>query len=424
MRPYMAMASAITLLAGCAGGQAPGAAVFAQDATRAEQGIRSYAHAAPLLADQAAMDAVVTDAYAAWKAAMLHRPSDAYVAQHGGADMLFVTGFDQHFVGRPEKGAVSEGMGYGLVLTALMDDRGAFEALWAYAETKLNDHGLMEWLFDDEGYTVDFAGGEGGVNATDADLDAAYGLIVAATRWDDARYAEAARTLIANILEHNVTDEGHLTSGDDGYDDAAQRATLNRPLVTSYAAPGYFRLFADLTGEARWDEIADIAMAQLRANQADVRAKNGGAGIGGDGLVTFRMLADGRVDPEGDGNIYHADAARTPWRGATDYAWYGTPEARAYLEQHNDFVRREGIDDFVETYDHLGTHIGEWGDSQAGWMAGPNAASMMISDDAAERQAAWDAAVASYDGGYFIASTRLLGLLFAAGWYENPIPTE
>lgn len=387
---------------------------------------RAYAHLDPLLADQAEMDRVIRQAYAEWSAAMLHAPSDAYIEEHGGAEMLFVTGFDQNFVGRPEKGAVSEGVGYGLVITALMDDWDAFARLWNYAETKLNDRGLMTWLWDDEGYTVDFEGGSGRANATDADLDAAYGLILASVLWEGGggRYTDAARALIANILEHNVTDEGYLTSGDDGYDEANERATLNRPLVTSYASPGYFRLFADFTGNARWDEVAALSMAQLRANQAAVRAANGGEGRGGDGLVTFRMLTDGAIDPVGDGNVFHADAARTPWRVATDYAWYGTPEARDFLQDFNGFVRREGMDDLVETYDELGTRVGQWGGSQAGWMAGPVAASMMMSDDPAERERAWAVAVGANDESYFTASTRLLGLLTAAGWYVNPLAAE
>ena len=394
---------------------APGALVSADDLDR-----RGYAHLSGLLPDQGQMDDAVRTAYARWKSAYLHRPAQSYIDQNGGGEMLFVTGFDQNFVGRPEKGAVSEGVGYGLVITAIMDDRVAFERLWRFAETKLNGHGLMHWLYDDKGYTVDFAGGTGRVNATDGDLDAAYGLLVAAARWG-AGYDEDARTLIANILEHNVTDEDRLTSGDDGYDEGAQRATLNRPLVTSYMAPGYFRLFADFTGDERWDRIADLGMAQLRANQAAVRAQNGGGGRGGDGLITFRMFADGGIDFSSGGNIYHADGARAPWRVAKDLAWYGAPQARDFMADYNGFARRQGLADLYETYDHLGNRLGSWGGTQAGWMSGPTASSMLLSDDANERRLAWDELVSSNDGSYYTASCRMLGLLTAAGWYQNPV---
>ena len=379
---------------------------------------RGYAHLAPLLSDQAVMDAAVREAYAEWKERFLQRPSQGYIDANGGGEMLFVTGFDQNFVGRPEKGAVSEGLGYGLVITALMGDREAFDRVWRFSETKLNGNGLMHWLYDDEGNTVDFAGGSGFVNATDADLDAAYGLMVATTKWGESYRADAEK-LIADILEHNVTDGNRLTSGDDGYVDG--RATLNRPLVTSYMAPGYFRAFADFTGNTRWDRIAELGLEQLRANQADVRARNGGTATGGDGLITFRMLEDGRIDPEGDGNIYHADGARTPWRVATDYAWYGTPQSRDYLVDFNGFVRREGIDNLYESYDEMGRATGEWGGTQAGWMSGAVASSMLISDDPSKRQEAWDVLLDSYSEGYFSGSTRMLGILTAAGWYTNPV---
>ena len=333
--------------------------------------------------------------------------------------MLFVTGFDQTFFGRTENGAVSEGIGYGLVITALMDDRDTFDKIWRFAQTKLNENGAMHWLYDDKGNTVNPAYGLGTVNATDGDLDAAYGLLVAAAKWGGS-YADDASELIAAILEVNVTDQNYLTSGDDGYDKVNKRATLNRPLVTSYMSPGYFRMFADFTGNARWDIVAAQGMQQLRNNQADIRARNGGA-RGGDGLVSFRMLESGKIDPVGDGNNYHADGARTPWRVITDYMWYGTPQALDFTKDFNNFVRREGIDNLVETYNELGHRLGGWGNTQAGWMSGPMASAMLASGDAGERAKAWDVLLNSNDQGYYTSSTRMLGILTAAGWYQNPV---
>ncbi|MEL7239095.1 MAG: glycosyl hydrolase family 8, partial [Planctomycetota bacterium] len=381
----------------------------------------SYAHLDPLLLSQAQMNADITEYYDEWKANYLQTPSQQYINDNGGGTMYFITGFDQSFAGVPN-GAVSEGLGYGLVITALMNDQEAFDGIWRFTETKLNQFGVIEWLYDQNGYTVqNFGGGSGAVNATDGDLDAAYGLLIAAVRWGQD-YADDADELIDNILEVNVTPDNFLNSGSDGYINGV--ATVNRDLVTSYLSPGYFRMFADFTGETRWDAVADQAVTQLRNNQIDIRdnyGNNGDWNRGGSGLFSFRTETNGEVSGEPGAAIWNSDVGRMMWRISTDAAWYGTGTSFDMMESFNNFARRQPIGDFNERYTLDGARNGGWRNSDAGWNAMSIADSLMISTSQSERDAGWNIVKTAFDESYYNGSLKLLGMMMAGGWYKNPV---
>ena len=380
---------------------------------------RDYAFLNSLHGDQSKMDDEVRAEYASWKSRFLQTPSDDYRNNNGGGTMYFVTGYDQAFAG-VENSAVSEALAYGMVAAALMDDQEAFDGLWRFGKTKLNGNGLLEWLYYGDGYTVQsFGGGTGRVNATDADLDAAYALLVAAAKWG-GNYAADARALIDNMLEYNVTDDNYLTSGDDGYDYTNNRATLNRPLVLSYIAVGYMRMFADYTGNTRWDTIADQANTQLANNQNWYRNQNGGD-TGGAGLASFRVEPNGNPSSESGSKTFNSDAARIGWRTATDVAWFGTDASETYVENWNGFVRRKGLDSLYDAYNEFGNNVQNWANTDAGWVAMSMGSGMLLSNDQGERNYAWDTLQTANGTIYYSASTKLLGMFFAAGWYQNPV---
>ena len=91
-----------------------------------------------------------------------------------------------------EKYTVSEGIGYGMMILAYMDNaanntQAKFDKLWKYYNNFLDPKGLMNWKI--EGYT-----GPTGFNdknsATDAELDVAVGLMAAYKQWGDQKYLE------------------------------------------------------------------------------------------------------------------------------------------------------------------------------------------------------------------------------------------
>jgi hypothetical protein len=46
---------------------------------------------------------------------------------------------------------VSEGIAYGMMLAAYVDDQDTFDALWLYAKEFEDEHGLMYWYIDPTG---------------------------------------------------------------------------------------------------------------------------------------------------------------------------------------------------------------------------------------------------------------------------------
>ena len=88
---------------------------------------------------------------------------------------------------------VSEGIGYGMLMSVAIGDRPTFDGLWEYYRSHRNGNGVMNWQQNVCGGNT----GNGNGGATDADLDAALGLVLADSRWSG--YTDDARALIAAI---------------------------------------------------------------------------------------------------------------------------------------------------------------------------------------------------------------------------------
>ncbi|MFW5852093.1 MAG: glycosyl hydrolase family 8, partial [Bacteroidota bacterium] len=94
---------------------------------------------------------------------------------------------------------VSEGIGYGLAITAYAGDKNIFDKLLNYYMARLNERGLMNWI-----YTDCETGNNKKNGATDGDLDAAIALLVAMKQWPaDTRYGGIAHAIIDSLQNHN-----------------------------------------------------------------------------------------------------------------------------------------------------------------------------------------------------------------------------
>src|SRR5260370_22955138 len=90
---------------------------------------------------------------------------------------------------------VSEGMGYGMVLTAYYGDQTEFDGLWKFAQKNFGASHLMGWHVTCAGVT---SGDGGGGTATDGDEDIALALIVAAPQWGGS-FQTAAHPDLADL---------------------------------------------------------------------------------------------------------------------------------------------------------------------------------------------------------------------------------
>jgi len=214
---------------------------------------------------------------------------------------------------------VSEGIGYGMLLSAYAGDKVHFDGFWAFFKKSMNSHGLMNWMTDGcNGNARDNA-------ATDADLDAAHALIIASEQWPDAStdYMADAKTLLKNIHDYEMTSDGLTMVGDAWY--AAGYTCFN----PSYFSPAYYKQYAlvDVANADFWNKAATASSDFLKKN------RNASSG-----LVTNWCNENGvpnTCGPNNPKNEYGSDACRSPWRMAVDVLWHGTEATESSKEISN-----------------------------------------------------------------------------------------
>jgi endoglucanase len=131
-----------------------------------------------------------------------------------GEDEQQPTGFLDRYVAedgrvvRHDQGGdtVSEGQAYAMLLAVAERDEARFDRVWAWTRAHLRrPDGLLAWHWQDGRVTDQQA-------ATDADLDAARALMLAAKRFDVPRYAQDGRELGRAVSEHETV-QGVLVAG-------------------------------------------------------------------------------------------------------------------------------------------------------------------------------------------------------------------
>lgn len=318
---------------------------------------------------------------------------------------------------------VSEGVGYGMLLTVIYDDRTAFDGLLAYGKLMRQENQLMNWLrYGCDAHWDTKYNAYPDQSASDADLDVAMALLMAECKWNDSKYGDEATVVINAIKQHMFMDfEGlHvLQPGDSGWFDQMNNGCVNY----SYMAPAYYRAFADhVSGDAEfWNKAAEDTYQLL------ARASNGTTGLvrnwgssDGNGATADCHNAYNRAGSYGD------DAARTPWRVATDFLWYGTPAAKAWNDKVSQWVSSQGIENIVQWY-HLDgapdTEAGTWDDHTA-INIGPFAVGAMTLDqstvdDFTSELLAIPATAGSHDAEYFPRMLKALSLATLTGLFTQ-----
>jgi len=245
---------------------------------------------------------------------------------------------------------VSEGIGYGMLLSAYAADKTLFDGLWLYYKDNVNSNGVMNWRING------CSGTDGANGATDADLDAAFALIVADYQWASAgtiNYKNDAKTLIAAIKAHEVEANTFVLKPGDAFGGSSLTNS-------SYFSPAYYRAFGTFTNDTSfWNSVASKAYTVINSNLTQNNA------VGG--LVSDWCTASGTYSSEANGyanqgKLYTYDAARTPWRISVDYVWYGNADAKTYAKKSSDFVRVNlgGSANIKDGYNQNGTVSGQW----------------------------------------------------------------
>ena len=197
---------------------------------------------------------------------------------------------------------VSEGQAYGMLLAVALGERERFASVWQWARDNLQrDDGLLSWHWSN-GQVADPE------PASDADLDAAWALTLAAERFAEPSYRDDAARIATAILEQETvtTEQGTvLVAGPWARTDPA----MVNPSYFSF--PAYDAL-SQLTGDPRWTELATSSRRVIDDLTADGQLPPDWAHVAADGTVTPAAPQGSSAAP-----LYGLDAARVVVRAAT-----------------------------------------------------------------------------------------------------------
>lgn len=208
---------------------------------------------------------------------------------------------DGRVVRRDQGGdTVSEGQAYGMLVALVADDQDRFDAIWAWTQDNLGrDDGLFSWRWQD-GQVVDPS------SASDAEVDVARALVVAADVFDDPSYRAAGVAVGRALLDHETVEvpEGRLLVAGQWATEAPYRFN------PSYVSPATTSLLGEASGDPRWTELERGSRAAVEALVEDGSLPPNWAEVDESGQV--RTVPS----PDGTGPQYGYDAARTLLRHA------------------------------------------------------------------------------------------------------------
>lgn len=295
---------------------------------------------------------------------------------------------------------VSEGLGYGMLLTVYFDEQQLFNDLYGYVKSYFNSNGLMSWHIDANGNII---GNDGKGAATDADEDIAVALVFAHKKWGtggSVNYESEAKSYISKIYNNMVEKGTYIIKNGDTWGGT-------NCVNPSYFSPAWYRIYADFTGNSEWIKVAD------KCYEIIDKAKNQSTGLVPDWCTAYGGQASGQ------GYNFLYDAIRYQWRAAIDYSWYGTSKAKTNCDQISNFFKNIGITNIKDGYTISGSQVNS---NHTATFVSCGAAAAMTGTDSTYAKSAYNECVKVKDQGsyvYFGNSLRMMVLLYTTGNFPN-----
>jgi endoglucanase len=302
------------------------------------------------------------------------------------------------FVDYEGKGTTcSEAQGYGMLiavyLSQVKDTRAKqeFESLNRFQQAFRSniDSRLMAWRVDDTQKTpVETA------CATDGDMDIAYALLLAAEKWDEAKYRDQAKSVIAGIEKSLIREDFSLRRGD--WD------TKQNSVRLSDIMPTHFRKFAEVSNTTLWTRVAQVHFKILHSTVSD-------QGV----FPDFVVKTDGMWKPappkylesEHDGAMYY-NSCRVPWRLSHAALVDGDKNSKELLAIFNRGVGKVLNQDFMAGYKLSGVPLNDWTD---GAFTAPHMCSLIVANRSKDYKQAVEYQLGKRES-YFQDTIRLLSL--------------
>jgi endo-1,4-beta-D-glucanase Y len=173
-----------------------------------------------------------------------------------------------------------------------------------------------------------------------------------------------------------------------------------------YYTPAFFRVFARVTGDEVWNQLADDSYKILNASAHPST-----------GLVPDWQTAEGAPGPGSRAGHYGYDACRVPWRMSLDYLWNGNSNALQWCSKISNWAYNVGASNIVDGYELDGTPIGNNGLNSA-FLGGFTVA--MMTNDYEKVNGFSETFEGLNDSYWFNLNTRVLYLFALTGNFREP----
>ena len=254
----------------------------------------------------------------------------------------------------------SEGQSYTMLRAVWVSDKPTFDKSWAWTQQQLQRQDkLFSWRWGKKadgtyGVLTDVNGQN---SASDADSDIALSLMMAADRWQDASYLNAAKAIISSIYENEVVTVGgvpYLASNN-----LEKQSTSPIVMNPSYLAPYAYREFARVDATHNWGAVVDSSYSFLAKAMSENLDTSKSDGLPPDWVLMDRTTgALSAPTTTGLTTNYGFDAMRVPWRLALDYTWNKDDRAKTLLSKMSflsDQWNKNGK--LISTYRHDGNAV-------------------------------------------------------------------
>ena len=319
---------------------------------------------------------------------------------------------------------VSESQGYGMLILPMMaghdpQAQDIFDGLLNYyrAHKSHIDPRLMSAAQDYKCRDMD-----GDDSATDGDLDAAYGLILAHLQWGSGGatdYLAAAQKVLGGIYASNVNPETRLVNLGDWVTVSGQK--YRYATRSSDWMPGHLAGFAEV--ESRWEAVRDAHLDIIETMQTNF---SDGTGL----LPDFVVNANASPQPappkfleaKTDGK-YSYNACRDPWRIGVFAVTAGNGRAAIAARKLNAWIHgaTDGKPGRIRAgYALNGKPLVRYADLS---FTAPFMVSAMTGSGAADQKwldAMWDEVVETRPEGYYPDTLKLLSMLTASRNWLRP----
>src|SRR5665213_280030 len=319
----------------------------------------------------------------------------AYITASGGGERVICSA-------QQSGDTVSEGIGYGMILSVYFNDQTTFNNLWIYEQAHLDSLGLMNWDISSGGGAI------GSNSASDGDEDIAYALWLAHYQWGDGgayNYTSLANNQTSLVVSNDIDGSLKEKPGD----------SFDSCRYPSYFMPSEYIIFGKQTGNTgTWNTVAGNCYSTIQA------ASNSASGLIAD--QTADTGVGSGCGTVASGTQVQYNSCRVPFYMALDYVYYGTNNSKTELGKLQSYFNGIGPGSVVDCYNVNvgGTSSNCSSNINHSAFVGPAGCALMLnSTSAASLQTYYNALMASGTTGYFDDSWNLLSCLLMQGNMPN-----